>query len=114
MSCIKDEYFIQPTINRRKNGDKCERRSYMRRSDLPVIIGKGMRKGVCAGRSELMKGGVDLYIVWLNRDIESGGRFTGEDVENVNAVLHFCDKESVKRTVDVLTYILMKWGDWDA
>ena len=61
-----------------------------------------------------MRGGVDLFIVWLNRDIESGGRFAGEDVENVNAVLHFCDKESVKRTVDVLTDILMKWGDWDA
>jgi hypothetical protein len=86
----------------------------MRRSVLPVIIGKGMRKGICAGRSELMKGGVDLYIVWLNRDIGSGGQFTGEDVYKVNAVLHFCDKESVKRTVDVLTDILMKWGDWDA
>lgn len=86
----------------------------MRRFDLPVIIGKGMRKGICAGRSELMKGGVDLYIVWLNRDIGSGGQFTGEDVDKVNAVLHFCDKESVKRTVDILTDILMKWGDWDA
>jgi hypothetical protein len=86
----------------------------MKRSDLPVIIGKGLRKGVCAGRSELMKGGVDLYIVWLNRDVGSGGQFTGEDVDKVNAIIHFCDKESVKRTVDVLTDILMKWGDWDA
>ena len=86
----------------------------MRRTDLPVIIGKGMRKGVCAGRSELMESGVDLYMVWLNRDIESGGRFAGEDVDKVNAVLHFCAKESVTRTVDVLTDILMKWGEWDA
>ena len=86
----------------------------MRRTDLPVIIGKGLRKGVCAGRSELMEGGVDLYIVWLKNKIESGARFTGEDVYKVNAILHFCDKESVKRTIDVLTDILMKWGDWDA
>ena len=86
----------------------------MRRSELPVVIGKGMRKGICAGRSELMKGGVDLYIVWLNRDVGSGGQFTGEDVDKVNAVLHFCDKESVKRTIDVLIDILTKWGDWDA
>lgn len=85
----------------------------MRRTDLPVIIGKGLRKGVCAGRSELMNGGVDLYIVWLKNKIESGARFTGEDVYKVNAILHFCDKESVKRTIDVLTDILMKWGDWD-
>lgn len=86
----------------------------MRRTDLPVIIGKGMRKGICAGRSEMMNGGVDLYIVWLKNKIESGDRFTGEDVYKVNAILHFCDKESVKRTVDVLTEILMKWGEWDA
>ena len=86
----------------------------MRRTDLPVIIGKGMRKGVCAGRSDLMKGGVDLYIVWLKNKIESGARFSGEDVYKVNAILHFCDKESVKRTIDVLTDILMKWGDWNA
>ena len=86
----------------------------MRRSELPVIIGKGMRKGVCAGRSDLMRGGVDLFIVWLNRDIESGGRFTGQDIDRVNVILHFCDKESVKRTVDVLTEILMKWGEWGA
>lgn len=86
----------------------------MRRYDLPVIIGKGMRKGVCAGWSELMKGGVDLYIVWLKNKIESGARFTGEDVYKVNAIIHFCDKESVKRTIDVLTDILMKWSEWDA
>lgn len=85
----------------------------MRRTDLPVIIGKGMQKGICAGRSCLMGSGVDLYIVWLKNKIESGARFTGEDVYKVNAILHFCDKESVKRTIDVLTDILMKWGDWD-
>jgi hypothetical protein len=86
----------------------------MRRSDLPVIIGKGLQKGVCAGRSVLMNGGVDLYIVWLKNKIESGARFSEKDVYKVNAILHFCDKESVKRTIDVLTDILMKWGEWDA
>ena len=86
----------------------------MRRSDLPIMIGKGLRKGICAGRSVMMKNGVDLFIVWLNKSIESGGRFTDDDVYKVNAVIHFCDKESVKRTVDVLTEILMKWGDWNA
>lgn len=86
----------------------------MRRSDLPIMIGKGLRKGICAGKSAMMKSGVDLFIVWLNKSIESGGRFTDDDVYKVNAVIHFCDKESVKRTVDVLTEILMKWGDWNA
>lgn len=86
----------------------------MRRTDLPVIIGKGMRKGICAGRSAMMNGGVDLFIVWLKRDVGSGEKFAGEDVDKVNAILHFRDKESVKRTIDVLTDILMKWGDWNA
>lgn len=86
----------------------------MRRCDLPVIIGKGLRKGVCAGRSELMKGGVDLYIVWLKNKIESGARFTGDDIYKVNAILHFCDKDSVKRTIDVLVDVLAKWGECDA
>jgi hypothetical protein len=86
----------------------------MRRSELPVMIGKGMRKGVVAGRSEYFRGGVDLFIVWLNKRLDSGSRITGDDIEKVNAILHFCDKESVKRTVDVLTDILLKWGDWNA
>ena len=83
----------------------------MRRSELPVIIGKGMQKGICAGRSQMMKGGVDLFIVWLKKKFESGERFDAEDVDKVNAVLHFCDKESVKRTIDVLTEVLVKWED---
>ena len=81
----------------------------MRRNELPVIIGKGLRKGICAGRSGVFGDGVDLYIVWLKRKVESGAKFTGDDVDRVNAVLHFCDKESVKRTIDVLTEILVKW-----
>lgn len=84
----------------------------MRRTDLPIIIGMGMRKGVCAGPSVTMQSGVDLMIVWLNRQIESGGTFTADDVYKVNAVLHFCDKESVKRTIDVLTDVLLKWEGW--
>lgn len=82
----------------------------MRRNQLPVIIGKGLRKGICAGKSGILGDGVDLYIVWLKRKVESGSRFTGDDIEKVNAILHFCDRESVKRTIDVLVEVLMKWG----
>ena len=86
----------------------------MRRSELPVVIGKNMRKGICAGRSGIFGGGVDLYIVWLKKKVESGARFNGEDIDKVNMILHFCDRESVKRTIDVLIDILTKWGEWDA
>lgn len=81
----------------------------MRRNSLPVIIGKGLQKGICAGPSQLMSDGFDLFIVWLKRPFKSGARFTGEDIDRVNIVLHFCDKESVKRTIDVLTEVLVKW-----
>lgn len=83
----------------------------MRRENLPVIIGKGMRKGICAGRSVLIGNGVDVYIVWLNRRVKSGSRFTGDDVDGVNAVLHFCDKESVERTINILVEILVRWEE---
>lgn len=83
----------------------------MRRTDLPVIIGKGMQKGICAGRSCLMGSGVDLFIVWLNKKLESGATFTDQDIEKVNAILHFCDRESVKRTIDILTEVLLRWED---
>ena len=82
----------------------------MRRNQLPVMIGKGLQKGICAGRSATFGDGVDLYIVWLKRKVESGSRFDGDDIDKVNAVLHFCDRESVKRTIDVLVEILLKWG----
>ena len=55
----------------------------MRRSELPVVIGKGMRKGICAGTSGIFGGGVDLYIVWLKKKVESGARFNGEDIDKV-------------------------------
>ena len=113
MSGIKDEYLSIEQYTGVKTAINMKEGHSLRRTDLPVIIGKGMRKGICAGRSELMKGGVDLYIVWLNREVGSGGQFTGDDIDKVNAIIHFCDKESVKRTIDVLTDILMKWGDWD-
>jgi hypothetical protein len=86
----------------------------MRRADLPIMIGKGLRKGICAGRSGQFNDGVDLYIVWLKNKIESGARFTWDDVYKVNAILHFCDKDSVKRTIDVLVDVLAKWGEWNA
>ena len=81
----------------------------MRRNSLPVIIGKGLQKGICASKSQLMGDGVDLSIVWLKKPFKSGARITREDIDRVNIVLHFCDKESVARTIDMLTEVLVKW-----
>lgn len=77
--------------------------------NYPIMIGKNMKTGLVAGPGE--RGGADLYIVWLNKDIESGAEFAADDIEKVKAVLHFCDRESLKRTIDVLTTVLLKWEE---
>lgn len=76
--------------------------------NYPIILGPNLRKGICAGDSKLFGKGADLFIVRLNRDVQTGDMIYVEDLESVEAVLHFCDKNSVKETIDVLTTVLMK------
>lgn len=68
-----------------------------------------MKTGIVAGPGK--HGGADLYIVWLNKVLESGAEFGKDDIDKVKAVLHFCDRESLKRTIDVLTTVLLKWEE---
>lgn len=84
-----------------------------RRTDLPIMLGKKLKKGILAGPSQghPFLAGADLYILRLNKEVQSGQRFTDEDIENVEAMIHFCDRESVKRTIDVLTEVLLKWKE---
>ena len=85
----------------------------MARRNYPIMMGKGMKKGVLAGPSQghPFQSGADLYILWLNKEIPSGQRFTDEDIDGVEAMIHFCDRESVKRTIDVLAEVLLKWKE---
>ena len=77
--------------------------------NYPIIIGKNLKTGIVAGPNE--RGGADLYIVLLNKELESGSTFEKDDVEKVKALLHFCDRESLKRTIDVLTTVLLRWRE---
>lgn len=82
----------------------------MRGHDLPIMIGHKLKKGMLAHR----KGeGFDLYVVWLNKDkeYESGQEFQIEDIRKVEAVLHFCDRESVKAMKTILEFILKQWKE---
>lgn len=76
--------------------------------NYPIILGPGFRKGLVAGPSESGKG-ADLYIVRLNKDLRTGDNIFVEDIENVELLIHFTDRNSVKETIDVLTSVLLKW-----
>ena len=64
-----------------------------------------MKKGVLAFREPNRKA-VDLCVVWLKQDVDSGEPFGLEDVEKVDTVLHFCDRSSVLITMGVLQNVL--------
>ena len=78
---------------------------------LPIMIGKNLKKGIMAVRSKT--GGYEILIVWLNKDkeYERGQVFEKDDISKVNAILHFCDRESVENTINVLNWILKQWKE---
>ena len=82
----------------------------MRGHDLPIMIGHQLKKGFLIFR----KGeGFELHIVWLDKEkeYESGQEFKLEDIRKVEAVLHFCDRESVKAMMKGLEFILKQWKE---
>ena len=81
--------------------------------NYPIMLGPCHRKGIAAGPSQFCGKGADLFIIRLNKDLRTGDKIYPEDIDNVEAVLHFCDKRSVKETVDVLTEVLLKWKEED-
>lgn len=85
----------------------------MIRRGYPVIIGKNLKKGILTGEKD---GRRSLIIVWLKRQFKTGESFKLEDVEKVDTQLWFCDKESLKATIDALTELYDDWekeGDED-
>lgn len=72
---------------------------------LPIIIGGGeLKKGLIVGHQ-------NLCIVWLKRRFKPGERFEKEDIDKVDAVLHFTSRECVKMTIDCLQMMYDKWSD---
>lgn len=81
-----------------------------RRTDLPIMLGKNLKKGIMLFQNKKM-GGMDMLVVWLNRTLESGSDFDTSDIDKVNAVIHFCDKDTLKLTIDTLTKVWKNWKD---
>lgn len=78
-------------------------------NDYPIILGKHLRKGMMLFPN-LKMGGMDLAIVWLKKDMESGETFELSDVEAINAVIHFCDRGTMKMMADTLK---KAWEGWE-
>lgn len=81
-----------------------------RRTDLPIMIGRNLSKGLMAIQSYgTFERGIDLYIVWLNEQKKAREPFELDDIRSVDAVLHFCDRESIQQTVELLSTVLNEW-----
>ena len=79
---------------------------------LPVIIGKGRRKGCFGFRSRIFGGkGYNLAIVRLSQDYQSGEPFALNDMEGAEVILHFCDRDSLQLTADTINRILRNWKE---
>lgn len=74
-----------------------------RRTDLPIIIGANLRKGIVCLR---VRNGYEMWIVWLNKDMQTGEQFDWADIEKIQAVLHFTDREAVQNTINALDGML--------
>lgn len=61
-----------------------------------------------------MKGGqgLRLLICRLKKEYEAGETFEYGDVENVEAEIWFCDRETVQVTVNVLEKVLKDWKEY--
>jgi len=81
-----------------------------RKDWLPIIIGHSTRTGimVCPKR-----GGRDMVIVGLNKEIPTGQQFEMEDIDWIKAVLHFSDVDAMQVTVDALTKEMERWRKED-
>lgn len=74
-----------------------------RKADLPIIVGANMKKGLMCMH---VKGGYDMWIVWLKKEFQTGEHFELEDIDKLQAVIHFTDREAVQNTIDTLTAMI--------
>lgn len=81
-----------------------------RRNDLPIMLLTNHRKGLMVGRRPGLNG-FSLFVFWLVKNFESGKSFGLDDIEAIDAELHFCDKESIQQTIKMLKWMLKHWEE---
>lgn len=76
---------------------------------LPIILGgRDFKKGIMVFKWPGLNG-YDLGIVRLKKEFPPGTRFEIDDVENVQAVLHFSSLSVVKTMANALNHIMEEW-----
>ena len=86
----------------------------MKNRHYPIIIGRNFKKGIFVFKSKLFKGGgLDVGIVRLKKDFETGDKFDIDDVETMEVDLHFCDKVDLQTTINALANALAGWEEDD-
>jgi hypothetical protein len=82
------------------------------RKNLPIIIGHKYRKGIFGFRNRMFGGdGYDLAIVRLKKQYATGQPFDLNDMDGAECILHFCDRESLQLTADVINRVLKGWKE---
>lgn len=74
-----------------------------RKADLPIIVGSNLQKGLMCMR---VKDGYDMWIVWLKKEFQTGEYFELTDIDKLQAVIHFTDREAVQNTIDALSAMI--------
>lgn len=64
-----------------------------------IVVGKEMGRGIFAIRGA---GGYNVCICELKEGLESGDPFNYADVKSIIALIHFKDRESVDKTMQIL------------
>lgn len=74
-----------------------------KKSDLPIIVGANLKKGLMCMR---VRNGYELLIVWLKREFQTGEKFELADIDKVQTIIHFTDKTAVQTTIDALASMI--------
>ena len=74
-----------------------------RKADLPIIVGSNLKKGLMCMR---VRNGYELWIVWLKKEFQTGEQFELEDIDKLQTVIHFTDRQAVQNTIDTLSAMI--------
>lgn len=75
---------------------------------FPIIVSHNTRTGIMTLPH---RGGVDMVIVGLNKEIPTGETYDMEAIEWIKTVLHFGDVSALQVTIDCLQKELKRWKD---